>query len=392
MCSTLSRAGLLDTGSRESSLETDLLLAASEAIIASHALSGKYDVGMHLSTLLLAPHVTPKGDLRVHAALAESLGRHAPGSDSEATLLLDLMKPLVMKKSERLLEACKDMVLSRYRFYLRDQMLAGAIFWLLRGLELERLVFDSYTWDNHLAACTFPRLFVSSCLKASSAVIEDVALEHGSDSLSRNLLIAKEIAGAVENDESKETTKQIQEYEILQNVIDIVDMIIAEPAAPDQEVAKKVVACLEDGKCEEDVVLCKAHPSQHAPFLLLALKLLQDDRARYGPRKATNFQSSFDKHGISVLMERFTIFSTTWGDGAELPKPSSNTDKAIRLLAEQTKTMNAELSWGLQRAFISENAKRKTTVTVGKKKVPYHQFLSCTAEEKEQIVRDMLSF
>ena len=172
------------------SIQTELLLSASEAILSSLS-SSEPDLGVRLSTKLLLPYVKPNGDVRITATLGETLTRYGPSADSEAKVLLGLCHDLVGRKSRRVLDGCISMIMYRYQHYLSDQRPGGAVYWLLEGIELEALMFATTdgrrhenAWQTALASGVCGTLLCSTCDTVSQSLLRGLASDEEADECS----------------------------------------------------------------------------------------------------------------------------------------------------------------------------------------------------------------
>ena len=331
-------------------LETDLLLSAADAIVSSHA-PGRADIGIRLAISLLLPHATPKGDHRIEASLAEILSHHKPETDTETTQLLDLVRPLVVKKSVRVMDGCTNLVLSRYQHYADNAV--GAVYWLLRGLELER---EAYGFE--VGSCN--RLLLTSCITTAQALLMGLVGEH--ENVGTTFAHAKDLATSIREDDLD--TSAIREVSVLLHVVDLAIAIVQTQG--DSIVASHIFSCLIEGIRSDGVVYTLAHPSMHWAFLQLAYVILNND----------NTSAPFDVSGMECLLMRLTeIVMATDKEHDDIPK------------------MRLAFAQGLMRAHIAENAKRKIITSPPSSRIQgalSTKLTSFSQADQERIVTKML--
>jgi hypothetical protein len=315
LCKLLAAADPLSFESAPPGLETDLLLSAADAIVSSHS-SSRADVGTRLAVGLLLPHARPQGDLRITAALAEIIAHHSPGTDAEAKLLLDLVHPLVAKKSLRVVDGCVNLVLSRYQRY-DGTAAAGAVYWLLRGVELEREAYHSM----EVGSCS--RLLVTSCVTTSSTLLSGLVGDN--ENLGTTFMKAKDMATSIREDDLD--LCDVREVAVLLHIADLATAIVEKRG--DDVVASHISACLADGLRNDGAVHVLAHSSMHWTLLRLAYVILNKNEE----------SAPFDVAGMEVLLLRLTEL------GNHEPK------------------MRLAFAKGLMRAHVTGNAKLKTSMT-----------------------------
>ena len=303
-------------------VQTNLLLEAADAILSSHA---NADIGMRLTALLLIPHCSSKRDLRITATLAESLERHCPQTDSEAHLLLDLVKPLVVKKkSVRILDGCVSMIVGRYRQLMatKDPSLVMvdskiAMDWLVVGNELESgLVGQGVCY----------RLIVTSCMEISVSLLQILLGNELGDNLSK-IFAAQGCADALQD-----------ELEDVPAVRLLGCMTVMAVAVMEKHLDRSSVGAACIAKCLRGLSM----PSMHWDLLKLAKRILDFDFERYTESGKGSFESSFSVDDMHSLMEAFVLLTTLHG------KPLDGEDE-----------MKLALANGLMLAFIRNNAQLK---------------------------------
>jgi hypothetical protein len=167
-------------------------------------------------------------------------------------------------------------------------------------------------------------------------------------------------------------------------------VIMAEAIAERKDeslVASSIVACLEERANDEDdgVVSSLARSSMHWDLLRLAKGILDRHVQRDGLQEKQLYTASFDVRGMQVLLERFTVITT-----------SREMERLKAVWAEETQQMRLALGDGLMRAFVAENATKK----IASNRVPkvsvsgiYAADLGKYSREKQEIVVEtMLDF
>lgn len=334
-------------------------MSASEAILSSLS-SSEPDLCVSLSTQLLLPFAKPSGDVRIVATLGETLERHGPSTDVEARVLLDLCRDLVARKSRRVLDGCVNLILFRYQHYLSEQSFGSAIHWLLKGIELEVLLYatidgvrDDKAWEIVNASGVFGTLLCSSCLTASKSLLADlVGDEDRSSSAGLDYVRAQEMAASIEEDDPSALAHKIPEVKLLIHVFGMARAFVSKEG--DEAVAKNIVACLEETVDADDngVVAPLAHCALYWDLLSLAYSILKRDEglASVETDAAENKNvSSFDVQGIRVLMTKFT--ELTLGND----KGSAECGGTVAL---EESSLRLALGTGLERAIVAENSKR----------------------------------
>mmetsp|Transcript_17544 Transcript_17544/g.23043 ORF Transcript_17544/g.23043 Transcript_17544/m.23043 type:complete len:299 (+) Transcript_17544:3-899(+) len=293
----------------------------------------------------------------------------------------------------RVLDGCVGLCLSRYKYYMADQRPGGAIHWMLKGVELERLIYSANAssdgddlavsdWQHVLASGVCGKFVVADCLKTSKALLR-LLLDETSQDLSRIFQTAKEMVASIREGEMYART--IPEVKLLFHVHDIGCAYVEKEG--NESVASSIVACLEEIPDPDDdgVVTVLAHPSMHEDLLALAQVILTQDQDQHATGgKAVKYKSSFDVNGIHILLRRFTQITLEEGKDTE-----------------STHAMRLALCNGLQRAFVAENAQLQTNTNNGfaaessgfasvRGGVRSTKLASCGHEEQELIVEMML--
>ena len=348
LCNLLDDANVMPSPSNEYSLQTELLLNASFAIRSSLATEGHHDLGTRLSVRLLLPHVKIGGDLRITATLVDALEHHAPQTDAEANTLLALCGKLVERKNVRVLDGCVSIALSRYRHFLQDQRPGGAVHWLLTGMELESLVLCDGTkqtgaWQRSLSAGVCYRLLVTYCTETSHTLLKGLLGDE--EGVSLVYARAKEMVTA---QEESDLPVFIPATKVLEHLVTMAECIAER--RDETLVASSIVACLEERANEEDdgVVSSLARSSMHWDLLRLAKSILDRNAQRDELQEKKLYTASFDVRGMQVILERFTVITT-----------SREMERQKAVPAEETQQMRLALGDGLMRAFVAGNAAKK---------------------------------
>lgn len=364
---------------------------AAFAIHSSLATEGHNDVATRLTARFLVPHIKVRADISITATLVEILEHHYPKSDAEANALLGLCRNLVERKNVRVLDGCVSICLARYRHYLKDQRPGGAFHWLLVGMEFESLILGKRSdsskmmidssenamdgnWQKAQEAGVCYRLLVSYCLETTRGLLKEI-LGEGEEGFAILHGRAKEmIATALEE---TDFSTFIRPARALENVLLIANAMVE--GNDDTIVADNIVALLEERADEEEngVVSSLARFSMHWDLLKLAKGVLErdaDPQSEVGNQKV--FKSSFDVHGMQVLLERFTIVAA-----------AKDLEKAP-LTPEETKGMRIALGEGLMRAFVVENATKRIHTRPSKPSISgiYSADLGKHSREKQELV------
>lgn len=382
-------AEILPEVSAPYSIKTELLLNASFAIHSSLATEGHNDIATRLVAQFLIPHIKLENDIQITATLVETLEHHYPQSDAEANALLGLCRSLVERKNVRVLDGCVSICLARYRYYLKDQRPGGAFHWLLVGMEFESLILGSRekgskmmldiaesatntNWQRAQEAGVCHRLLVNYCLETTGGLLKSM-LGEGEESFSIFHGRAKEmIATAVEE---TDFSTFIRPARALENML-LIANAIAESRS-DGIVATNIVALLEERADEDDsgVVSCLARFSMHWDLLRLAKAVLQRD-SDLQSANAKKFTSSFDVHGMQVLLERFTVIA------------AAKDMEMTPLMQEEIRGFRLALGEGLMRSFVVENATKRIHSRASKSSVSgiWSADLRKYSREKQELV------
>jgi hypothetical protein len=291
-----------------------------------------------------------------------TLERHGPSTDVEARVLLDLCRDLVARKCRRVLDGCVNLILFRYQHYLSEQSFGIAIHWLLKGIELEVLLYatttngvrDDKAWEIVNASGVFGTLLCSSCLTASKSLLADlVGDEDETTSAGLDYVRAQEMVASIEEDDPSALAHKIPEVKLLMHVFGMARAFVSKEG--DEDIAKNIVACLEETVDADDngVVAPLAHCVLYWDLLSLAYSILKRDEGITSVETdaAENKNvSSFDVQGIRVLMTKFTELIL----GHE--KGSAECGGTVAL---DESSMRLALGTGLERAIVAENSKRQ---------------------------------
>lgn len=341
-------------------LQIDLLQTAATAILSSLSTGGinnlgedRSEVGIRLVVRLLLPFAKPSGDPRVIATLAESLERHTPKSNVETRNLLSMVKPLVERKSVRVLDGCVSLCLARQRHIAAQHRPGGAVHWLLVGLELESLLFadeesgEVEDWQKVQAYSVCYRHLVTMCTSTAGALLH--AVLKSQEGLGQFHKTAKAILESVADGPLTQYASKLSEVKTLGFVLDIYYGMDSNPADW-ESVARNITMLLQQQVDHDDngVVSTIAPRSMHWDLLQLGYYILDGEEQSQGLERVGHFKPSFDVKGVQVLLEQLTIIAA-----------SREVEGLEALPAEQVASMRLSLGKGLMRAFVAENAKRK---------------------------------
>lgn len=324
------------------------MLNAAFAIQSSLGTEGHHDLGARLTVRFLLPHIKINSDPSITARLVNTLQHHSPNTDAEANSLLSLCRKLVERKNVRVLDGCVSIALSRYRHFLRDQRPGGAIHWLLTGMELESLVFcegekRNGVWQKALASGVCHRLLAAYCLETSQRLLKGLLGDEEGVSLLYGK--AKEMITALEE---SDFTSFVRPAKVLEHVVAVAEVIVEKK--DEAIIASSIVACLEEKASDDDdgTVFSLARCSMHWDLLRLAKGILDKNAQRDGLQGKLEYNAIFDVHGMQVLLERFTIIS------------SSQEMKGFDLSSQECQDLRLALGDGLKRAFVAENSLKKS--------------------------------
>jgi hypothetical protein len=325
ICNHLIDAKLLPESARE--LQTELLLAASDAILSSHA-GSRRGIGMRLTALLLVPHCSSKRDIRITATLARALESFSPATDGEAKVVLDVVRPLVeVKKSLRILDGCISMIVSRFCHYEKCSSGKEAMEWLLLGKELEETLLEA----KEVGDCY--RLISKSSCEMSYKLLQLL--------LSRPHANANP-AMAVDMVQALTKVQDMENVRLLMSLTIMIESLKLDRDVRSRAVAREIAKCLE----LHPGGYCLAPPSMQLGLLLLALGILEQDDERFQAGNAAGFESSFEVQGIKALMERFAHITV-------MTEETMKQEEALKLA----------LAKGLMHALVTENGRRKVPKT-----------------------------
>jgi hypothetical protein len=368
------------------SVKSELLFNGAFALRSSLATEGQHDLGARLSVRLLVPYVKTGDDVEIAAAIVNTLEHHSPETDAEANTILQLCLKLVERKNVRILEGCISIVLARYRHFRSDQRPAGAVHWLLKGIELESMVLcdgpqRTGAWQETLSTGVCYRLLVAYFQKTAQSLLK--CLLGDEEGASLQFASAKEMAAAAQ--EENEASSFIPAVKVLEHFVGMAEAIAARK--DESLVARGIVACLEERANDEEgsVVSSLASPSMHWNLLRLAKGILDRNAQRDRLHERQSYSAPFDVRGMQVLMERFTIMIA-----------SREIEKSSPIPENETTNMRRALGGGLMRAFVAENAAKKAALRSGRK-VSVAGIYSAdlgkySREKQEMVVATMLDF
>jgi len=384
LCNLLTSAGSIQPSQLTYDLQTHLLLEASSSILSSFAAQSQHDVGVRLSARLILPYATPD-NVRVAATLAETLGRHAPRSDAETRDLLTLCEDLIVRGSVRVADACDSLCYCRYQHHADVGKAGGAAHWLLTGAEIWTSVRS--TLDEAKGKVPSPlevelagacgRRFVTVCMETARSLLSELAMPSSGQALAHYCKVGKEMLEAIMEGDLAHLIRREQSTALLQHICDIADAIKDDDRSA---LAESIVDCL-DEKVDKEVsgsVDILAPPSMRANLLKAALtyilekedtKFSADNNLKEAQEDSSTKSfavpaSSFDVRGVQALMARLTeltynaSFSPVSMRSANLGGKKATASSPANLPFDEEK-MRLALCNGLERAFVSENAKRK---------------------------------
>jgi hypothetical protein len=219
---------------------------------------------------------------------------------------------------------------------------------LLVGIELESLVClknENGELENRQqieAVSVSYRYLITWCSSVAGALLRGI-LEEKED-LGLTYPTAKAMVESVKEGPLESYASKLPEVRVLALVLEIFDSM-----ADNTDwtiVARGIATCLQEEANENDggVVASLAPRSMHWDLLRLGCRILEADEKHFKQ------VSSFDVKGVQVLMEQFSIISTS----RELEGAKS------KLSLEESNEMKLLFGRGLMRAFVAENARRKT--------------------------------
>ena len=309
---------------------------------------------------------------------------HFPQTDAEATSLLELCNKLVARKNIRVLDGCISIVLARYRHFLADERPGGAVYWLLVGMGLEAKVLlgekRSGAWQRALATGVCYRVLVTYCMKTSDFILKGMLGE--AEGVSLDFARGKEICAACEE---SEIAGFIPAVKVLSHVVSMAEATAERK--DDVLVASSIIALLEERANDEDdgVVSCLARSTIHWDLIRLAKVILDRNTERESIEEMHLHMASFDVRGMQVLLEKLTVVTSTLDMEGQKPNSSEDTQQIRLAFAE-----------GLMRAFVAENATKKTafrkTPRISVAGVHAADLARVSREKQEIVVQNMLDF
>ncbi len=374
----------MPTLSNEYSIQTELLLSAAFSIRSSFATEGQADIGTRLVVRFFLPHIKLDSDIRITANMVDALEHHSPATDAEANSLLDLCRKLVERKNIRVLDGCVSIALARHRHYLMDKRPGGAVHWLLVGMDFEALCLygtkRTGNWQKTLATSVCYRVLVTYCMETSEALLKGILGEE--EGVSLLFARGKEMIAACEE---SDIAGYIAAVKVLQHIVSMAEAIA--DRKDDALVASSIISCLEERPNDEDdgVVFCLARSSMHWNLLRLAKVIVDRNTEREKIEEMHLYMASFDVRGMQVLLEKLTIIIATFEmEGQTAVSP------------EDVQQLRLAFAEGLMRAFVAENATKKSAY----KKSPRVSVAGICAsglakvsrEKQELVVQNMLDF
>ena len=373
--------------------DTELLVGAASSVRSSLANEGHHDLGTRLAVRLLLPHIQIDSDLRITATLVNTLEHHSPNSDSEAKGLLSLCRNLIERKNVRVLDGCSSICLARYRYYMDKNFPGVAIHWLLTGIELESLVLcdgpkRSGYWQRALSSGVCYRRLVLDFTQTARSLLKSCLGEEKGGSLS--FPRGKQMVAATKEELSIENF--VPAVKLLENIVTIAGAI--QEKADNSIVANGIVSCLEErANDEDDGVVSSLARSFSWDLLRLAVEILDLDAERYDMREPWDNEksiSSFDVRGMGVLLSVLTIEIKAQNMKEQSEPGTSSLDE------EELYRMRVIVGEGLKRAFLAENAMKRTIKGKGSKasggKMYTTNYHKHSREEQERAVQMLLDY
>lgn len=343
------------------------------------------DVGARVTVELLLPYIKVGSSLTFTAMLVDTLEHHFPGSDPEATKLLSLCEKLVERKNVRILDGCDSICLARYLHYKKSNEMGNAITWLIKGAELEALLYcgpnRTGAWQTSLSTGVCFRRLVAEFSGTSLTMLRYLVGGEDDGSATDTYQKAKKM---IESQQESSITPYLAEVKVLGHVAAMAKAISEKLTVKmwTTHVASNIVACLEE-KCDDEdsgTVSSLAPPCMQWDLLRLATLMLERDAAK-GDMEAT---ASFDVAGMGTLMSCFTM-------NVEGMKMTNQLDAVS---SENLYKMRLALGEGLKRSFIAENAEKALpemqTSKLSADGVYAAQFGNCSPEVQELAVKNML--
>lgn len=311
---------------------------------AAHSILSSLDeshpgVGARQAVRLLLPYATKEDHEEVVAAISEILQHQAPQTDADARTLLSLCRPLVERKSVRILDGCQSVALCRYRWHIEHKQSGGGIEWLLLGIDLESLVYT----EPMQGSCY--RTLTVACFKACDFLLQCVV---GTTKVDGAAYVGiQAMVAALQSSAYK--TESIPAVRQVCCVLTIFDSMALE-TIDYEETASQIVTLLSDSKDETTGTNSTlSSPSMHWYLLQVVKKIFDADEKELAASGAQVFCSAFDTEGVAVISDRLTQIDNFLSDGAE----NGPTKKEVGEL-------RASLGRALARAFVAENATKKS--------------------------------
>ena len=345
---------LVDSGIiRLPSLQTELLLAASESIVSSFSIKGQSDVGVRTAVRLLLPYSPPKrvdGEIcyepRIAATISETISHRYPDSDSEAENLLNITEDMIRLGSVRIADAVESLSFCRATHHASKGEVSIQIYWLLRGIEImamwlpegHRRTLGFASRRNFDLICEESADMLLSCLAAAQCCDEEdqeKLTEKTRISLNRASIV---LATLEQHDSIAVSLKDNVEVALLHHVVRISNGIAKGDFA---STAVHIIHCLEERS--SGVVTTLAKSDMYLRLLNIAINLLNDEETLLDGSFAST-SCVFSTKGMHILMARMN--QVIFWEGKTSEK------------AELFSAMRMILCRGLMRAFASVDAQK----------------------------------
>ena len=369
LCNLLVDAGCISSeeiNSTSVNIQTELLVAAAEAILSSFAVQEQSNVGVRAAVRLLLPHAPPKridGEVvyepRISATIAVAISHRFPDSDAEARDLFHLCENAIRLGSVRIADACESLAFSRASFHRTNDNLHWQVHFLLRGMEIQSIQLPTQYQKKSGFSCR--RHFDALCEKSANDLISMLAATtfaaNGGSKLEEDgfvsvLQAARDVLEAVVQDEDMASLlKGHLEANLLKYAVDIA---LADALGDTSKMASDITRCLEErcltGEEYGGVVSTLAKPNMYSKLLHISAAILEREESLFnGMMESAN--CAFSIHGIHILMARLTHVLSWEGittSSSLIPKTPGKEKK------EYFHAMRLTFCKGLMRAFASK--------------------------------------
>jgi hypothetical protein len=307
----------------------EFVCEAAAAIQSSLAGTTNHDTGTLLAVRLLLPHATTSPLVR--GTLATLLEHYAPSTEQYAKTCLVHVRPLLHAKSLQLLDACTSIVLSLHRRLVAELNFEAAVLVLMEGLELEALVLT--TVDKPLGTCY--RTLARLCVETADHLLQWALQPSQPQQQQEEGPLSREIAMDLKR-VLEQQPQLLSEARLLLHAVPLADALVLRQYDRVCDLIPQLLT--------EDIDAASGNTqlrnNVHWHVLVAA-------------QTSLDAGSSFDTKGITIVMERFWELTT-------LPQHSQRT--------ATTSAMEQSLAKGLGRAFVKENAAKRSAAVTYKQK------------------------